>query len=133
MFPHSPDGGAAERAPQPGVRELEALIARTREAGLDASLTVKGATRDLPATVDLSVDRIVQGTPDPPPHRTRLSAHELDRAAGSISARGAGQQRGLAAQRLAGGARDLNVDQVAGRAESVEVDDLVVAGAPAQP
>jgi signal transduction histidine kinase len=52
--------GAAEREPQPGVRDLDGLIARTREAGLDASLVVEGEPRDLPAAIDLSVYRIVQ-------------------------------------------------------------------------
>jgi len=54
------DGDAAEREPQPGVRDLPALIERTRQAGLATTLTVEGAARDLPAAVDLSVYRIVQ-------------------------------------------------------------------------
>lgn len=54
------DGGAAERAPQPGVRDLGALVERTRDAGLDATLIVEGQPRDLPAAVDLSAYRIVQ-------------------------------------------------------------------------
>ncbi|HEX4010198.1 MAG TPA: histidine kinase [Solirubrobacteraceae bacterium] len=51
---------AAEREPQPGVRDLDALIARTREAGLDASLVIEGEPRELPAAIDLSVYRIAQ-------------------------------------------------------------------------
>jgi signal transduction histidine kinase len=54
------NGSAPERAPQPGVRDLERLIARTRETGLDAALVVEGPTRELPPGVDLSVYRIVQ-------------------------------------------------------------------------
>jgi len=54
------EGSAAEREPQPGVRDLAALIDRTREAGLDASLVVDGEARELPAAIDLSVYRIVQ-------------------------------------------------------------------------
>ena len=54
------DGDAAEREPQPGVRDLPALVERTRQAGLATTLTVEGAARDLPAAVDLSVYRIVQ-------------------------------------------------------------------------
>jgi signal transduction histidine kinase len=53
-------GGAAERAPQPGVAELEGLITRTREAGLDVSLVIEGEPRELPSAVDLSAFRIVQ-------------------------------------------------------------------------
>jgi signal transduction histidine kinase len=49
-----------EREPQPGVRDLERLIARTREAGLDARLKIHGDQRELPAGVDLSAYRIVQ-------------------------------------------------------------------------
>lgn len=55
---HSEDG--AERAPQPGVRDLEKLIARTREAGIETELVIEGQTRELPAGVDLSAYRIVQ-------------------------------------------------------------------------
>ena len=54
------DGAAAEREPQPGVDDLDALISRTREAGLDASLMVRGRPRELPPGVDLSAYRIVQ-------------------------------------------------------------------------
>jgi signal transduction histidine kinase len=54
------EGGAPERGPQPGVRDLDALIVRTREAGLDARLEIEGPVRELPAGVDLSAYRIVQ-------------------------------------------------------------------------
>ena len=54
------EGAAAEREPQPGVRDLTRLIARAREAGLDATLTIQGEPRDLPTGVDLSAFRIVQ-------------------------------------------------------------------------
>jgi signal transduction histidine kinase len=54
------NGGAPELEPQPGVRELPTLIERTRQAGLEATLSVEGAPRELPAAVDLSVFRIVQ-------------------------------------------------------------------------
>jgi signal transduction histidine kinase len=54
------NGGAPERAPQPGVRDLDTLIARTRQAGLETSLVHEGAPRELPAAVDLSAYRIVQ-------------------------------------------------------------------------
>ena len=54
------DGDAAEREPQPGVRDLPTLIEHTRQAGLDTTLTVDGSAREVPAAVDLSVYRIVQ-------------------------------------------------------------------------
>ncbi len=54
------DGGSPEREPQPGVRDLETLIERTREAGLTASLAVEGDPRELSPGIDLSAYRIVQ-------------------------------------------------------------------------
>jgi signal transduction histidine kinase len=54
------DGDAAAREPQPGVRDLPTLVERTRQAGLETTLTVDGGARELPAAVDLSVYRIVQ-------------------------------------------------------------------------
>jgi signal transduction histidine kinase len=54
------NGSVPEREPNPGVKDLERLIARTREAGLDARLVVEGPPRELPAGVELSVYRIVQ-------------------------------------------------------------------------
>jgi signal transduction histidine kinase len=53
-------GSLDEREPQPGVRDLETLIARTRAAGLKTDLTVTGAPRELSPGVELSVYRIVQ-------------------------------------------------------------------------
>jgi signal transduction histidine kinase len=54
------NGGPPEREPQPGVRELESLVAGTRQAGLDATLTIEGTAGELPPGVDLSAYRIVQ-------------------------------------------------------------------------
>jgi signal transduction histidine kinase len=54
------DGASAEREPQPGVRDLPALVARTRETGLAAELTVSGEPRELAPAVELSIYRIVQ-------------------------------------------------------------------------
>ena len=54
------NGAGPEREPQPGVRDLAALVARTREAGLDATLVIEGEPHELPAGVDLSAYRIVQ-------------------------------------------------------------------------
>jgi signal transduction histidine kinase len=55
------DGGSVdEREPQPGVGDLDTLIARTREAGLDTTLTITGTPRELSPGVELSVYRIVQ-------------------------------------------------------------------------
>jgi signal transduction histidine kinase len=53
------EGGAA-RSPQPGVRDLERLVARTQETGLATTLRVWGVPRELPAGVELSIYRIAQ-------------------------------------------------------------------------
>ncbi|MFF8691487.1 sensor histidine kinase [Streptomyces sp. NPDC015144] len=47
-------------APQPGVGDLERLVAESCRAGLPASLDVRGEERALPPSVGLSLFRIVQ-------------------------------------------------------------------------
>lgn len=54
----SADGGSL--GPQPGITDVPRLVDQFREAGLDVSLSVSGATMDVPARVDLSAYRIVQ-------------------------------------------------------------------------
>jgi signal transduction histidine kinase len=49
-----------ERAPQPGMARLGALVERTRAAGLPVSLSVEGEQRSLPAGKDLAAYRVVQ-------------------------------------------------------------------------
>ncbi len=49
-----------ERAPQPGMEQLGALVERARDAGLPVELRVEGDARPLPAGVDLAGYRIVQ-------------------------------------------------------------------------
>jgi signal transduction histidine kinase len=56
----NPDERPAERAPQPSLGELDALVARAREAGLPATLHVEGRKRPLPAGLDLAAYRIAQ-------------------------------------------------------------------------
>jgi signal transduction histidine kinase len=53
-------GEEAERAPAPGMRELGALVERSRAAGLPVSLTVDGEPRPLPAGLDLAAYRVLQ-------------------------------------------------------------------------
>jgi signal transduction histidine kinase len=53
-----PDGDPM--APQPGLGELDRLLAQVRGAGLPATLTVTGDTRPLAADAELSVFRIIQ-------------------------------------------------------------------------
>jgi len=54
------DGEELGLAPQPGVSELDALVAQVREAGLPVDLRVEGQPRRLPVGIDLSAYRVVQ-------------------------------------------------------------------------
>jgi signal transduction histidine kinase len=47
-------------APQPGLRDLESLVAHVRDAGLPVELRVEGEPLALPPGIDLSAYRIVQ-------------------------------------------------------------------------
>lgn len=49
-----------DRAPQPGLDQLESLVGSMREAGLDVETRVHGSPRDLPQALELSAYRIVQ-------------------------------------------------------------------------
>jgi signal transduction histidine kinase len=50
----------AGRTPQPTLRELDGLVARSRAAGLDVTLVVEGDPRPLPPGKDLAAYRVVQ-------------------------------------------------------------------------
>ncbi len=54
------DGEDAERAPQPGLDNLDALVERVGRAGLPVRLQVEGDAVPLPRAMDLSAYRIVQ-------------------------------------------------------------------------
>ena len=54
------EGEQAARAPQPGVGDIEGLLANARSSGLSVDFTVEGTARPLPHGVDLSAYRIVQ-------------------------------------------------------------------------
>jgi signal transduction histidine kinase len=47
-------------APQPGLAQVDALLAQMREAGLTVDLEIDGPARPLPPGVELSAYRIVQ-------------------------------------------------------------------------
>jgi signal transduction histidine kinase len=48
------------RAPQPGIEQLDDLVAKVRAAGLATSLTIAGQPFELPSTAQLAVYRVVQ-------------------------------------------------------------------------
>jgi signal transduction histidine kinase len=48
-------------APQPSLRHVSTLVGRARTAGLPVELTVEGDARELPAGVDLTAYRVLQG------------------------------------------------------------------------
>jgi signal transduction histidine kinase len=52
--------GDGELLPQPGVEEIEVLIAQVRAAGLPVAVAVEGEVRELPAGAQLTVFRVVQ-------------------------------------------------------------------------
>jgi signal transduction histidine kinase len=54
------DEPAADRHPQPGIAELDALLDQVRAAGLPSRLTVEGGLGHLPVGAQLAVYRIVQ-------------------------------------------------------------------------
>jgi signal transduction histidine kinase len=54
----APDG--SDRAPQPGISELGALVEQARGAGLAVELSTEGAPRPLPPGIDLCAFRVVQ-------------------------------------------------------------------------
>jgi signal transduction histidine kinase len=56
----TPGDDAAERAPQPGLANLDKLLEQSRAAGLDVRLAVEGEPRALSQSLDLSAFRIVQ-------------------------------------------------------------------------
>jgi signal transduction histidine kinase len=54
------DGASEVLAPQPGLAQIDGLLAQVRTTGLAASLAVNGEPRPLPPGAELSVYRIVQ-------------------------------------------------------------------------
>lgn len=55
-----PDGQDAEHAPQPSLERLGALVARSRDAGLQVDVRVEGEPGPLAPGVDLTAFRLVQ-------------------------------------------------------------------------
>ncbi len=54
------DARRADLAPQPGLAQLDALVATFRQAGLPVDITVEGDRRPLPPGLDLTAYRVVQ-------------------------------------------------------------------------
>jgi signal transduction histidine kinase len=54
------DHASGDLAPQPGLAQLEALVAQVRTAGVDVSLRTEGDLSGLPPGVDLAAFRVAQ-------------------------------------------------------------------------
>lgn len=54
------DGADADRAPQPGLGQIDALLETVRGAGVPVEAATEGAPRQLPSGLDLVAYRIVQ-------------------------------------------------------------------------
>ena len=67
--------------PQPGVGELPALVARTREAGLAVELTAEGVARDLPPAAAVTLYRVAQEALTERPETRGARRHGLRHAA----------------------------------------------------
>jgi signal transduction histidine kinase len=106
-------GEHAEYTPQPSLRELDALVERTRVAGMPVSLSVDGERRELSAGLDLAAYRVVQealtnalkhggGAPTDVQVHYRADAVEIriaDRGGGTVTARLGGTGHGLVGMR----------------------------------
>jgi signal transduction histidine kinase len=54
------DGGSAALSPQPGLADLDRLVANVSDAGLPVSVRVEGSPLPLPAALDVTAYRIAQ-------------------------------------------------------------------------
>lgn len=54
------NGARSPVSPLPGISQLGDLLAQTRNAGLDVTMTVSGTPRPFPAGIDLAAYRVVQ-------------------------------------------------------------------------
>ena len=87
-----PDGEDADHSPQPSLDRLGALIARSRDAGLDIELRVEGHAGPLAPGVDLTAFRLVQeGLTNALKHGARGRARVVLRWSQEV-ARGRGRQ-----------------------------------------
>jgi signal transduction histidine kinase len=106
-------GEHAEYTPQPTLLELDALVERTRVAGVPVTLTVEGERRELPVGLDLAAYRVVQealtnvlkhggGAPTDVVVHYRADAVEVriaDRGNGTLHTRLDGSGQGLVGMR----------------------------------
>lgn len=105
------EGPRPVREPQPSLADLEGLVSRMRDAGLDVELAIEGERRALPAALEVSAFRVVQEGPTNAlkhagPARVcavvRYGADQLEvdvADEGKGSANGSGGRRGLAGLR----------------------------------
>jgi signal transduction histidine kinase len=106
----SEDNAAAQRAPQPTLKQLDALVERARDAGLDVQLHEDGERFPLPAGADLAAYRVVQEAltntlKHAGPTRATVSVHWTPDAL-ELEITDAGSQNGVA-QHLGGSGQGL--------------------------
>lgn len=100
--------GLLDQTPQPTLANVQKLVARMAEAGLEVRFVIEGERRPLPAALEVSAFRVVQeGLTNVVEHASRAHAsvvvrYDPDRLQidveddGHGSVRGAGGRRGLA-------------------------------------
>ncbi len=96
------DEPGTDRLPQPGLAQLESLIAQSRAVGLPVTLRVEGFPRPLPEALDLSAYRIVQEALD-------LSAYRIVQEALTNSRKHAGLARASVLVRYGEEALELEI------------------------
>jgi signal transduction histidine kinase len=116
-------GPRAAREPQPSLADLDGLVSRMRDAGLDVDLAFEGRRRALPAALELSAFRVVQeGLTNAlkhagPAHVRALVRYDEDAVEVDVADDGTGAGDGAGGHRGLAGTRE-RVELFGGRLEA---------------